>query len=507
MYKILIVDDEYWVGRWITEVLKNVPGMEVADVCQDGEEAQQFMKTAPVDILITDINMPILNGLDLIRGTGELKRMPEAIVISGYDEFEYARQAIELEVLAYLLKPLEKTELLQALEKAAKKIGDRREQSQHSRLGYYAEIENLLSEFFQHPQDRLRKKLDLSFMRKDFKEKYFMIGMIQNANLEVSPLPKEELRKKLEEASRGRAVFLIRRNPHTWSFMIAGIENGSGFYLDNSVLYQILKDCFWGISEAHMDLTQLEEADQEAKAAILTKLGGKEGSGSVGEFLTDRNDEFLSAINTRDKEKIVKCCETLSSDFRNEPYHLTSCLNFYFVLAGEVIKMLSETYKKQQNVELLDLIDEGYEFSVQIRDFYSISAICRHFEEYSLRVIDTLNRTGPLSVNDIVQRVKGILRERYGADLNLGSLADEFDINPSYLSKKFKDETGINFVDYLARVRIEQAQSLLRHTELSIANISGQVGFNDPKYFSKVFLALTGFKPSEYRSRPEEERE
>lgn len=508
MYRILIVDDEYWVGRWVTEMLlKHIPEAEVIGVCQDGEEALKLLEETPADILITDINMPVVNGLELIRATGTGKKMPKAIVISGYDEFEYARQAIELDVIAYLIKPLEKEPLFAAVKRAAAEIEKERAHERNDRAGYYAELENLLLEFYQGPQDSPGRKLESFFDVRGIGNQYYMVGMIQNTRLETPDIRKEELREKLELACHGRRVFLFMRNPYTWSFLIAGIGQAEGFFLDEAMLYQALKNCSYGFSRLHKDLGELKMADLEARDAILVRLGRKDGDNGYRTFLTDRNDKLISAIRVRDKGQAGLYLREAEADFLKRPYDLTSCLNFYFVLAGDLIKMLTDAYKTQKKDAILKLIDEGYGLSSQIRDFYSISAICRRFEDYVYDVADCLGETGPLTVGEIVQRVERIIRESYAADLNLGSIADEFGINPSYFSKKFKEETGINFVDYLARVRIEQAQALLAHTELSVAEISRQTGFNDPKYFSKVFQSLTGVKPSDYRNRAGEVRE
>lgn len=506
MYKVLIVDDEYWVGRWVTDVIgKEMPELAVAGVCEDGDEALRFLQSTSVDILITDINMPVVSGLDLIRGIGERGRMPKTVVISGYDEFEYARQAIELDVLAYLIKPLKKEELVKALTKAMGELDQELAQGQTARTGCYARMENLLAEFFQNPREGLRQKMDQVFEKMGIAGQWYVFGIIQNTRMEMPDFSKDDLRNRLGLACRGRDVFLFLRNPYTWVFMIAGIEQASGFYLDESALCRVFKSCFFGVSKAHRDLGEIEAAEMEAKGSILGKLGHREDEEQVGELRTDHNAEFLAAIRARDKERVSRCSAEAEADFLKTPYDLTGCLNFYFVLAGDVIKMLAESYMKQKRDIFLNLMNEGYAFSAQIRDFYSIPAICRRFEEYSLSVIDSLNATGPMKGSAIVQRVERMIRERYASDLNLGSIADEFDINPSYFSKKFKEETGVNFLDYLARVRIEQAQALLDHTDLSIASVSRQVGFHDPKYFSRVFLALTGVKPSEYRAKAEED--
>ncbi len=501
MYNILIVDDEYWVGRWLQTVLEKSPfEVEITGVCQDGEEALRVLKSGTVDILITDIHMPVLTGLELIRQVRETGRQaPKTIVISGYDEFEYARQAIELEVLTYLLKPLEREAVFGALEKAIDSLNQERRQQEEARSGYHAMVENILLELLlRQPKDSLKNQLEEIFGEQGLKGQYYAVGIIQNASLETSMIAKEHLQEKLETACRSRHVFLVRRDAHTWGFLVAGIGKPAGYYVDSSVLLQILSGYSWGISVPRKDFMEIGEAAKEAAGHILMRMKDEPVPSSCI-LESEMKSACLAAIESRDKKRVAECACAQEEIFLKPPCDTTSCLNFYFILTGEILELLTESYKHSKDLAVLELIDEGYEFCVQIRKFYSIRPICRKFLEYSLKVVDCLREAGPMTVSEIVLKVQKIIREQYASNLSLGLIADEFDINSSYFSKKFKDETGVNFVDYLSGVRIEQAKSLLEHTELPVSKISSQVGFHDSKYFSRVFLSVVGMKPSEYR--------
>ena len=120
-------------------------------------------------------------------------------------------------------------------------------------------------------------------------------------------------------------------------------------------------------------------------------------------------------------------------------YTHLSCLNFYFVLSGEVIKLLNDRYKEQSRTEYLELIEEGYDFSVRIRNYYSIRSICHRFEEYIEKAASCLKEEDCMDVAAIVKRIQREIREHYSTDISLAWVADEYGINPSYFSKKFKD--------------------------------------------------------------------
>lgn len=501
MYRIIIVDDEYWVGRWLMETLKDCgQDVEVCGVFQDSEEALQSLKKTPADLIITDINMPVVSGLELVRTVAASGRQdPKVIIISGYDEFEYAKQAIELNVVAYLMKPLQREEVFRAVAKAVDSLASRQRVCRSVRSGFHAAVENALTEYLQNPQESSRQKLRES-MVPEAHGKGYAVGLIQNLRLEDSSLPREQLKEKLEMACGSHPVFLARRDPLTWGFLVGGIERAEGFYLEQQHLLQILRGYAFGLSRVHNDLNEMGQAVLEARDVIV-RQSGQRGEGSTFYPMTEQAGNFIAAIGACDQARVAELTKMVEANFFEEPYNLTTCLNFYFILTGDVIKMLTDYYRVEKDERYLALINEGYEFSSRIQDFYSVSSICRKFGEYSLRVTDLLKEMGAMKVSDIVQKVQRLIQEQYASDLNLCGIAESYSINPSYFSKKFKEETGTNFVDYLAGVRIDHARSLLEHTRLPVARISEQVGFNDSKYFSKVFAAVTGLRPTEYRNQ------
>ncbi len=507
MYKVLVADDEYWVGRWLEEVLMQSPfDLSVEGVCRNGGEALEILKCGGIDILITDINMPVVSGLALIRQLEELHiRVPKTIIISGYDEFEYARQAIEMDVLAYLLKPLEREKVYEAVEKAIGMI-KQQQQLESGQEDFAGSVEVVLAEYLKNPEGDLKEKLAELFLRRQ-EEGHFVVGLLQTSSLERTELNREFLRRKMEEACPGKKIFLHQRDRFTWTILITGIKHSGGFYVNEAMLSAILRKYEFGLSQPHGDWMELDQAVQEARDAIIGNLEEEQDGDYVPLSEMELHSEFLCAIQSRSQEQVQECSRLCAELFVRRDYDLTGCLNFYFVLTGEVIKMLNDRYGKEKDTVYLSLIEEGYELSGRLRNHYSIRSICSRFEEYTKKVMTSLKEDEYMAVSDIVRKVLFLIRERYDQDLSLGQIADEYGINPSYFSKKFKDETGFNFIDYLTSVRITQARALLENTGLSIAAISGRVGFKEAKYFSKVFSSVMGEKPTEYRDRMRREGE
>lgn len=509
MYRILIADDEFWVGRWLDQVLKEGPfEVTVTGISENGEEALRALMEERPDILITDINMPLLSGLDMLKQLEEAgESLPKTIVISGYDEFEYARRAIELEVIAYLLKPLERAAVYEAMEKAIAMLDKERERRAQTKDGFTAAVENILTEYLRNPGEETERRLRTRLLSKQGQSGFFELALFQMRRLEKSALTREEMRRRLEDAAAGKSVYLCMLDRFTWGALITGIANPAGFRLDESVLVNLLHSYEYGLSEAHEELTELDEAFSEARESIIMRLGQEEGQELHMVSESDLHTDFLTALKAGNDERIEGCTRQACGLFIQKGYDLTSCLNFYFVLTGEVIKLLNDQYKEHSRTEYLELIEEGYDFSVRIRNYYSIRSICRRFEEYAKKAAACLREEDSMDVPAIVKRIKRQMKENYSADLSLAWVADEYGINPSYFSKKFKDETGVNFIDYLTEIRITQAKELLHHTGLPVSAVSLRVGFKDAKYFSRVFASMTGEKPSEYRERMRREEE
>ena len=507
MYRVLIADDEYWVGRWLADVLAKSPyDIKLAGISKNGGEALEKLKSDQIDILITDINMPVASGLALLKELEESgRKKPKTIIISGYDEFEYARQAIELDVLAYLLKPRERETVYEAVEKAIGLLEEEQRQRESETSDFAGTVEVVLAEYLKNPESDLKEKLAELFVRRKENPGFYRLGLLQTGQLEQSALSREPLRRKMEEACPGKRIFLHQRDRFTWAILITGIEHPEGFAVNETALASILHRYEFGLSRAHDDFSRLDCAVEEAKQALIGNLEeeGEEKLRSLEHIPSESelHAEFLSAIQTRSLPLLEECSRLSAELFVRRDYDLTGCLNFYFVLTGDVIKLLNDCYGKENDTEYLGLMEEGYELSVRIKNHYSIRSICKRFEDYTRKVISCLKEDEYLAVSDIVRKVLLLIREKYAQDLSLGQIADEYGVNPSYFSKKFKDETGCNFIDYLTAVRMEQARALLENTALPVAAVSSRVGFREAKYFSRVFSSVMGMKPTEYRER------
>lgn len=497
MYNVLIVDDEFWVRKWLKTVISkfSLP-LKVVECCENAEGAIHCLQTEEIHIIITDINMPITDGLELIRKIkGKNENQPKVIIVSGYDDFSYAKEAIELEVMGYLLKPIDKNELKEVLEKTIFEIS-------HMLEIDHANVEKVLLALSNEYTNQQYTQLSSLLCRLNLFNKPYCYGILQTKDTKQPSMTIEELRYTLEKYLFTNKIFMWQRDQYTFELLVINLSAKAEVF-NTYIRDMILNEFVLGISTTYYGYQEINQAIDEARDNLITNMAIMSTDWEEATMLSVQElyMAFLSVIRNHNKREVKEYTLKATAIFSQDDYNLAGCQNFYFVVVGEVIKYITDRFKQNKDDQCLFLIRQGYEFSIKISKIYNIYTISNMYEDYMLQVIDHLKIHESSGIIDIVNKVEVMIQENYATDINLGSIADDFDINPSYLSKKFKEYVGSNFVDYLTSVRIKQAKNLLRDTRISIKEVSALVGFREAKYFSKVFVSTVGERASEYRTR------
>jgi two-component system response regulator YesN len=376
MLKVFLVEDEIVVREGIRD---SVPwgktAYTLAGEAPDGEMALPMIQNIKPDIIITDVRMPFMDGLVLSRIVRKALPWIKIIILSGHDEFEYAREAISIGVEEYLLKPVSAQDIIRTLDKVALKISEEQEKLRH--------FENL------------RERLNASAA----------------ADLAMPQV-------KLEAFN---------------SSVFSGIDGDLMF-------------------------TKLKYAAKGDLDPILEEYAGMLGNSF------EENPMLVYLMTGEIIMTVSRIVETLGGDLKKiSPFDLSQNEVNEFTVSKEIF------IKKLRT--LLNAV-------VEWRDAHSggrYQAVIMKAREY----ID-LNYTS--------------------GEISLHSTANFVGISPNHLSAVFAQETGENFIDYLTRIRIEKAKSLLKNTAMKSADIAYEIGFNDPHYFSYIFKKNTGLSPREYRN-------
>ena len=472
MYKILIADDERWVLLGIKQLLEkiNLP-FQVVGMAENGIEALEMLVELQPDVLITDIRMPGMDGLELMEKMNACEIDSKVIFLSGYAEFDYVQKAIHLGALDYLLKPIDENRLKSVLDAVLDRLY--KEQDDDSKLLYLEKVFNVQADCFYKKLDSGEESLQLV---------YQCMSLL------------------LEEEWNGEKNGLMEQN-HFFYFTLSREKNRIVVFLkypeklkQKSVL-KLIKDIFPGIraigfSGKSYNGDNLIELMEESNIALCTEdfcYGHGEMDFSKNrEIGRKKLKEYLCYMNQALEEKNINQLRILFHELEKE------------MKEGRVyIDQLALLY----NQLAIKLNTEGAAF--EYFNYYQIdiqfSEIEKFFEYVKQEVENSFQEEGYVTNSLLYSIVMKVKSESIDNTIALGELAEEFGVSRGYLSNILKKELGMPFSEYLIGKRIQKAKELLLDDKLSIEEIAEKVGYNDYFYFIKAFKKNTGTSPSKYR--------
>ncbi len=501
-YKVLIADDELWIRKWLTKMIGELrTDIEIVAAVDNGKDALDILQKEHVDILVTDIQMPLMTGLEVAEMAQDVK----IILISGYDEFAYAKKAIKLQVMGYLLKPIEKSELDEVLETTIETIKNTGKSNADAMTVDNA-LQNLLSAYIKSRQEKTL--LEIIGVTSGLGIQAMVVGEIQ---LDIAQHNRVMLQQYFEESILPlylqQHVYLIAESALRYKviiffhhqltkdiflmkqFLIDRIER---MYIQSRV---VLSQMYTRVEKLSDALEKVEQAMQ--KTHVVNAKDGQVIEAFNKDVMYAIRSSMLLAMNSFDDNTFIDYCRQLSFRLENNEYALDEIRMFIFGLVSDVIKKIEETDGELRNI----LISEGYDFCVKIQKYSNVFSMVSWVEKFGVKVIKYLQSNQYSNVTDLVDRARKHLLIHYAEEISLSAMCDKFGVNRSYFSKCFKEKAGMNFSDMLTNIRLDAATQLISSTKMSLVDISENVGFNDPKYFSRVFRKYYGMTPSQYREK------
>lgn len=469
MRRVLVVDDEKLIRQGITAMLQRAktPIEEILQA-RDGMMALEILQSTEIDLLITDIRMPNLDGMELVSFCEKLKMPPLVVVISGYDDFSYAVEMLRRGVQDYLLKPIDR-EKLYATVARMEEISQKRQQ------------EGVLQ------KERENLAL-LHIMLSQNPKEQDCIHMIQVSPNFFADEPYTLFctrEKKLKQESE----FAIQEFEDRVIYLIFGKAR-------REMILKQLKDGkqIVGVSCTHRGLDQIHKAYLQA----LEQWKISFFSGRLETFCmsnaSDENqvkvDSLLQLISASRWQEVVRILKQQGQLVAAKALSPES----FVQLCSEFIRKLNHVFQGilQDAAEMQSFSHVwGYDdFSHYIRDLESW--LIAYGERVQQECADYENKK---KIWEAVQYI----RENYRAPLNMAIVSNQVCMNYSLFSLLFKQYTGVNFVGYLQNIRIEEAKRLLEETELKAYEIAAKCGFQDDKHFLKVFKSAVGISTTEWR--------
>ena len=529
-FRLLVADDEYWVRENLMHVLDWRDLMiEPLDPAVDGEDALRKVESGRPDILITDINMPFVSGNDLIRSVKQRYPQTAVIVLSGYSDFAFVRDALVCGAVDYLLKPVSKSALLEALEKAIAALGNLRAREA-------AEVE--LNEKLLSASSFLRDR-ELSALIAEEETKPASEGLISELELsyaafrlvliKLTRLPSSSRKPDADDPRRAREIKNLVARMAAGSLVFRNVYARNEFVIISNPredgLARLCRE-LPGLLERHtgcrsnvavsgpyFSFAQLRAAYWEARSTLMAcPLQGD----STAIRVEEAHKRSLRRRTTPEQEnRLVYALQsnnrTLAREVIFDQIGLRLCSSDHWPLAevkGTVEYLAAVIFHNAAADAASVLALENFSYLLdEALESQDANEMCSLVEQALEEALPDAGGSGTSeSMTAVVRRVQAYIDEKYFRDLSLTSLAGLFRVDRSYLSRAFKQVTGLNVMLAIAKKRIEKAQEYIqaghsssRH-DLSLADISSLVGYEEYAYFNRVFRKITGVSPREYKS-------
>ncbi len=526
--KLIVADDEKWVRSTIISLIpfENL-GMTLVSEASNGIEALELCKQHKPDILITDIRMPGLTGLELIQ---ELKlTLPKIkiIIISGYNDFSYAKTAMKLGVTDYILKPVDETELQQVLEKMKDTIiAENKLTEEHAfiktqyKLALPVVHENFLASLIKpnlmtsEVINHTLKNYGINFPYPEFTIAVFSPDYPESIeNLDDLKNYKNLVRKIMK---RYCVAVTFSKSPDDTE--IISIINNSPKVGTESLLKALsLSERFFrkklattlsiGISLSLNQATRLPDLYSQACEALnerfwnspngIFKYSPHKASENAGQKISDNTlDDVVLNLKLNDIQPlnfyIDNMCRKLSVEKEVNPSRVRE---FAWTFIQSVISRLNI----QMSFIDYDTSIKGIHPYDRIRNTNFLEQLNFCMKEMIILIRDFYHQSNNVNGLNVINTAKKIIEENYSKDISLEQISRLVHLNPTYFSELFKKELGMSFIDYKTCVRMENAKKLLTSTDMNVYEISSKIGYTDSKYFSKLFKKLTGVTPFEFK--------
>jgi two-component system, response regulator YesN len=527
-YRVFLVEDEI-VAR---EGMRNkvnwaTAGFEFVGEAPDGEVALPLIENLQPDLLITDIKMPFMDGLQLSKIVRERMPWVKIVILSGHDEFNFAQAAVKLGVSEYLLKPITAAEIQQVLQRIAVQLDQ--EQAEREKL---KQLQNQIQDNLTLQRERLLFQLVVGGVSSteaieqcqqlglNIIAPYYLVLLLKvKAGTAVPPLEYgdyQQIRALVAGLARAYSgAFLTQKSAEELLLIMTG-DDPERLRQDGAFLAQLIAQdvaellpctILTGIGSPLQRLTEISQSFAEALDQV-SGIKGENGCKSERNGGNGRAPIEKLKLDQAAVEHFLKC--GLAGEYDafftahllplSQAARQSDLVKHYLfvevmVTAGQFISDLGgEAAEIIPEIQDMELLLAGLQTQAQMQE-----ALGRIFNQaIAFRTNQTTHER-----TRVVHQVKAFLDAHYAnPDLLLNKVAASVNLSPSHFSVVFSQEMGESFKDYLTRIRMERAKELLRTTNLKCAEIAYQSGYNDPHYFSHVFHKHIGLPPQQFRQQP-----
>lgn len=529
-YKVMLVDDEEEVREAMKRRINwEEIGFTVVASAENGEDAIEKAEIFEPDVVMTDIQMPFMDGLTMLKKLKSIIPDVRGVIFSGYDEFEYAKEAIRLEAEEYILKPIDADELKEVFKRIKVRLDERMELLRDvKRLEqYYNESKPLLKE--QLLIGLLEGRTSESEMKEFAKEygieiesEYYCVAVFATGEIKDEKLNKslaaiflkQQVGERFESAVN--SVNIITTNYLDTVVVLARlatVEDGLVFEKEIDKICKIAGktlsgEVIAGLGRVYGNADSIHSSYLEAKDATHYRMfidGNQalcitdvEPNVNADDYVEEAKIRHLiREIKVGNEQSIETEITDLVSKLKNKAISLGQLQLFYAEFVVELSRLVRGHQTLSKEISVIDINTKE-----ELEGFSSLDAFGDRLIELCLMVNEKIN----IDINDNTQKIANEAKQ-YISDhfresgLSVDEICSSLGVGTSYFSSVFKKSTGQSFVTYLTEVRMNEAQRLLDTTDEKSYIIAGMVGYDEPNYFSYVFKKQFGMSPSKYRQK------
>ena len=532
MYKVFLVEDEIVIREGIKNKIHwEEEGFKIVGDESDGELAYPLIIREQPDILITDIKMPFMDGLELSKLLKKDMPQLKIIIISGYSDFGYAQQAIDIGVSEYLLKPVTSNKLVAAVKNAGAAIEKEREEKQildqYQLLIYQKQSEKrkdffnaLVSGKMSLSQIIEQEEIGINMVASVFCVLLFQFK-VQEDMYEYSNEIVQCEAKMTQALRRFPDINVFERGMDGWAFILLGENDLRINALTQELCNLLIGICdakahyFGGIGRVVHRVRDLQQSYLDANRAfsmryfeskdqflsyndmrnIKAQIGNRINVSELNLEKLDRNllEDFLKRGTIHDVDEFV---DSYFDGFGSNAMS-SAFFRHYITMDGYSVMMKFLIALKCPKVEIDNSLKS---MSSDTDQLSSLEDCCEFYKSILKEAIDLRNKNSQKRYAGLIEQAKEYMHLKFAmSDLTLDKVASTVNVSPNYFSSLFNQETGMTFIEYLTDIRIEKAKDYLRCSGRKITEIGFLVGYQDSHYFSYIFKKTQNCTPSEYR--------
>lgn len=499
MVRILIAEDEAIERHYLAQLLESLEhqGICVCASCADGEEAVQEAQIHMPDILIMDIEMPNMNGLEAVREIRKVLPEVRTLILTAFGEFEYAKTAIQLGVDDYFVKPGSDEELLEKIISLVAQVDKSREKQDHLLF-----VEEQLKQYNRILMEEMM--VSMMFMREEAKQ-YFtdylqlqrmepiyfsccIVRTMEDAYCDVITEIREILYRKGLRCATGQCH-------QEFVFLILSQKDARFAGLKEEILHQLMRISgsrfLCEISPVFQDPEDILKACHQAKGQIEQRIG-KSQVEPLQEIIQRYEASWMEAAVSGNRLDCRKEAIAFSEQFLYQKEAFSQARDGAYLLYMMLTRDISQFFNREI------MFGNGDDIRQRIHQTRNIQTLQNVVRDYLEEILTITQEEKQKKQDKLVLMVAEYLKEHFHENLSLNSVAEEFCMSSFHLSKMFRKTMKKNFIEYLTELRVQQARTLLMDGTRTITEVAFMVGYQDSGYFSKVFRKATGLSPREF---------